>query len=138
MNRMDFLKEIFNFCGKDDEQLMRTYDLALTTNKPIDWNKLYKIFITESKNRYLPAPSYFIGLFDRCLIAEQMGGKYDDIRLRVNLKHAKLENGYPYEFVTYNNNSTVYELKQSARRKWGDKLVSFQVYNEDTLKWETI
>ena len=90
------------------------------------------------KNRYLPAPSYFLDLFNRCLISDAMGGKYDNIRLRVNLKHAKLENGYPYEFVTYNNNSTVYELKQSALRKWGNKLVSFQVYNEDTRKWQTI
>lgn len=138
MNRSDFVRRIFKFCGKDDGDLMREYDLALSVNKPIDWDKLYSICIKEMKNRYLPAPSYFIDLFNRCLNLDAVGGRYDNIRLRVNLKHGKLENGYPYEFVTYNNNSTIYELKQSALRKWGDKLVSFQVYNEDTLKWETI
>lgn len=132
MNRSDFVREIFKFCGKEDEGLMRTYDVALSVNQPIDWDKLYRICITEMKNRYLPAPSCFIELFNRCIISEELGGKYDGIKLRVVLKNTT------YDYETFNNNATVYELKQSARRNWGDKLISFQVFNEDTLKWQTI
>lgn len=132
MERSDFVRAIFKFCQKDDADLMRTYDLALSVNKPIDWSKLYNICITEMKNRYLPAPSYFIELFNRCIISEELGGKYDGIKLRVVLKNTT------YDYETFNNNSTVYELKQSAKRKWKDKLISFQVFNEETLKWQAI
>jgi hypothetical protein len=138
MNRTDFVRRIFKFCGKDDGDLMREYDLALSVNKPIDWDKLYSICIKEMKNRYLPAPSYFLEQLDRCLIADKIGGKYDGIRFRSYRKDGKLPEGYPYEYETYNNNLPIMEWKHRFVKKYGDKQLSFRVFNEETIQWDII
>lgn len=66
MDRLEFLESIFSLFGKKDEQMIRAYDVALTVNKTIDWDKLYKIIIKDYTK--LPAPSEILTKLEFCLI----------------------------------------------------------------------
>lgn len=65
MDRLEFLESIFNLFGKKDEQMIRAYDLALSVNKPVNWDKLYKIVIKDCSK--LPAPSELLAKLEFCL-----------------------------------------------------------------------
>lgn len=75
MDRIGFLQKLFNFFGKEinekNKKVLIDYDIALTTNKKIDWNKLYTICIQEAEKRFLPMPSWIVSKLDKCIIVEQ-------------------------------------------------------------------
>jgi len=137
MNRKEFIDEVFTFFNCKDENLKRSYDLAFTVRDAIDWNKLYQIVVNEAESRYLPAPKWFKDFFSRCVVYDG-GYTNDGIRLRVFEKHSRLENGYPYEYITFQNTATIEKLKQYEMQRLGNKFIKMQVYNEDTCEWVTV
>lgn len=131
MLRSEFIDEIFTFFKCRDEDLKRSYDLAFTVRDPIDWDKLYRISITETETRYLPAPKWFIDKFPRCY--KKGIDTYitpDDIEIKLTLN-----DGTEYELTTYHLNLTLEEVKQKAMKKYGRqflKLESFEGIVKDT------
>ena len=135
MTRLEFLQEIFKFFGKNDEDLLRTYDMALTTRDNIDWGKLYKKIITEAESRYLPAPKWFIGMFPSCIKYEQGQYRYDNGTGVLRLKDEKLKarTGYNrfYVFDMWHTTHTIDEIYNHFKAKYGSKFIDFKYYPEE-------
>lgn len=69
MTRTEFLDKIFSFfCYKSDESLKPTYDLALSVEYKVDWDKLFEIVINEAETRSLPVPKWFTAKIPKCRI----------------------------------------------------------------------
>lgn len=125
MNREEFLRKVFNFFGKNDENLLKTYEIALTTKEQTDWDKLFNKVITEAESRYLPAPKWFIEKMPLCRL-EQVGQyKYDSGTSVLKLK----DRFYTYDMwhVTH----TLEEIERNFKKKYGDNFVSFKYYPDE-------
>lgn len=85
MDRLDFIRALFSFCSVRDEDgtLLRSYDLALSTSKPIDWDKLYRLVLQESEKRQLQAPKWYIGKLPYCIKSTLAESKNEGYKLRV-------------------------------------------------------
>lgn len=125
MNREEFLRNIFSFFGKNDEDLLRTYDLALTTREQIDWDKLYKKVITEVVSRYLPAPSWFIAMFPCCPLKVDGQYKYDSGTGVLRLKDRF------YVFDMWHTTHTTEEISRNFKNKYEGNFISFKYYPEN-------
>ena len=104
MERKDFITAIFSFFKvKDEEQnLYRAYDLALSSGRNIDWNKLYMKVLEEVPSRYLPAPKFFIELFPECKKIPFSSSQHDGKLVLVFLNNGQVRK---YEV---NNASDIY------------------------------
>lgn len=122
MTRLEFLQEIFKFFGKKDEDLLRTYDIALTTKDNIDWDKLYKKVITEVESRYLPAPKWFLGMMPSFIITEPGQYRYDDGQSVLRLTDRF------YVFDMWHVTRTIEEIGNYYKNKYGRSFVSFKYY----------
>lgn len=122
MTRIEFLKEIFKFFGKNDEELLKAYDMALTTKDKIDWDKLYKKVITSVESRYLPAPKWFISLLPNYIIQDEGQYRYDDGQSVLRLKDRF------YVFDMWHVNKTLEEIERHYKNKYGSSFVSFKYY----------
>lgn len=122
MTRIEFLKEIFKFFGKNDEELLKAYDMALTTKDKIDWDKLYKKVITSVESRYLPAPKWFISLLPNYIIQDEGQYRYDDGQSVLRLTDRF------YVFDMWHVTRTIEEIANHYKNKYGSSFVSFKYY----------
>lgn len=57
--RREFIHYIFEFFRTEStENLVSTYDLALTTKFPVDWEAFYQDIIINAEKRVLPMPKF--------------------------------------------------------------------------------
>lgn len=122
MNRIEFLQEIFKFFGKKDEDLLRTYDIALTTKDDIDWQKLYKKVITEAESRYLPAPKWFLSMMPSFVITKPGQYRYDD-----GTGVLRLTDRF-YVFDMWHVTHTIEQISNHYKNKYGSNFISFVYY----------
>ncbi len=125
MNRIEFLERVFDFFGKDIEknaQLIKDYDLALTTNKRIDWDKLYSKVLKESETKYLPMPKWFIAKFDDCILQSadsyKINGGTGILKLAWKDKDGNVTKRYQYEYDLQDCPYSLDELKQGFKKRF--------------------
>lgn len=132
MTRLEFLRRIFSFFGKNDEELLKTYDVALTTRQSIDWDKLYKKVLTEAESRYLPPPKWFIGMFPSCVKLDEGCYTFDSGTGVLTLKDEKRKKhtGHNrfYVFDMWHTTHTLKEIIDNFKNQYGKSFMSFRVY----------
>lgn len=110
--RREFIHYIFEFFGKEEkESLVSTYDIALTTKYPVDWEAFYEDVIKSVDKRALPMPKFFsdkVAQFKK--IVQQEARLDNESIIRVELK-----NGYCYDF-TVNNYVDCRSLSEIRKR----------------------
>ena len=113
MERKDFITAIFSFFKvKDEEQnLFRAYDLALSSGRNIDWNKLYMKVLEEVPSRYLPAPKFFIDLFHECKKISFSSSQHDGKLVLVFLNDGQVRN---YE-ISSNSDIGIGKIKKDVK-----------------------
>lgn len=141
MTRIEFLERIFDFFGKDIEknaQLLKDYDLALSTPKRIDWDKLYNKTIKESETKYLPMPKWFIAKFDECIKVDEQTYKINGgtgvLKLAYKDKNTgEITKRLTYEYDMSNCPYSLAEIKAKFRAKFKGAYEDF-VYYPDYYK----
>ena len=138
MDRLQFLEKVFLFYGKElnakNRELLKDYDLALTTPKRVDWLKLYNKTVTESETRYLPMPKWFIAKFDTCLLPEDAGtykinGGTGVLKLAYKDKETgKITKRMTYEYDMSSCPYTLAEIKAKFRAKFKEAYEDFVYY----------
>ena len=138
MDRLQFLEKVFLFYGKElnakNRELLKDYDLALTTPKRVDWLKLYNKTVTESETRYLPMPKWFIAKFDSCLLPEDAGtykinGGTGILKLAYKDKETgKITKRRTYEYDMSSCPYTLAEIKAKFRAKFKEAYEDFVYY----------
>ena len=110
--RRDFIHYIFEFFRiEESDNLVSTYDIALTTKYPVDWNAFYEDVIKNVEKRVLPMPKFFsdrVAQFKK--IVQQEARLDNESIIRVTLK-----NGFEYDFVV-NNYIGCKSLKEIKKR----------------------
>ena len=111
MTRMDFIIKIFKFynISDDNNELKRTYDMALSVQYPVDWNALYVHIIKTSEKKVLPLPKYFVDKLSQYKKRTQTEIADEGCTIRVTL-----DNGYYYDFtvVSFDTQTTVENIKK--------------------------
>lgn len=138
MDRLQFLEKVFLFYGKElnakNRELLKDYDLALTTSKRVDWLKLYNKTVTESETRYLPMPKWFIVKFDTCLLPEDAGtykinGGTGVLKLAYKDKETgEITKRMTYEFDMSSCPYTLAEIKAKFRGRYKQAYEDFVYY----------
>lgn len=133
MNRHEFLNDAFTFFRTSDENLRRTYDLALTTHKNIDWDKLYMRVIQEAESRYLPAPKWFIAKMLECEVIEpgtyKINGGIGVLKLVIRDKQTgEIIKRPTYEFDMSDCPYSIPEIKAKFKEKYGNTFDDFVYY----------
>lgn len=138
MDRLQFLEKVFLFYGKElnakNRELLKDYDLALTTQKRVDWLKLYNKTVTESETRYLPMPKWFIAKFDTCLLPEDAGtykinGGTGVLKLAYKDKGTgEITKRMTYEYDMSSCPYTLAEIKAKFRAKFKEAYEDFVYY----------
>lgn len=110
--RREFIHYIFEFFRREEtDSLVSTYDIALTTKYPVDWEAFYADVIKTVETKTLPMPKFFsdrVAQFKKIVQAE---ARLDNESLiRVTLK-----NGFEYDFVV-NNYIDCKSLKEIKKR----------------------
>ena len=137
MQRLEFIEKVFTLFRKNPENnadLIRIYDDAFSTKKPVDWDKLYTLTVAQAESSTLPMPQWFTSKFDMCL-KDVDYATADGLQIRVLIKDRKHPEGYPYDFETYRNTLSFEELKQKAMNKWKEQFLSMQIFDEDGEQW---
>ena len=110
--RRDFIHYIFEFFRiEESDNLVSTYDIALTTKYPVDWNAFYEDVIKNVEKRVLPMPKFFadkVAQFKKMPTVETR--LFNESIIRVILK-----NGIYYDF-TVNNYVKCSSLKDVKKR----------------------
>lgn len=122
MTRLEFLQEIFKFFGKKDEDLLRAYDMALTTKDNIDWERLYKKVITEVESRYLPAPKWFIEKLPSYIIEDEQTYQNES-----GTGVLKLHSG-THIMDMWHNTLSITEINNNYKNHYGKNFISFTYY----------
>ena len=111
MTRMDFIIKIFKFynISDDNNELKRTYDMALSVQYPVDWNALYVHIIKTSEKKVLPLPKYFVDKLSQYKKLTQTEIADEGCIIRVTL-----DNGYYYDFtvVSFDTKTTLDSIKK--------------------------
>lgn len=111
MTRMDFIIKIFKFynISDDNNELKRTYDMALSVQYPVDWNALYVHIIKTSEKKVLPLPKYFVDKLSQYKKRTLTEAADEGSIIRVTL-----DNGYIYDFtvVSFDTNTTLDRIKK--------------------------
>lgn len=138
MDRLQFLEKVFLFYGKElnakNRELLKDYDLALTTPKRVDWLKLYNKTVTESETRYLPMPKWFIAKFDTCLLPEdaatyKINGGTGVLKLAYKDKETgEITKRMTYEYDMSSCPYTLAEIKAKFRAKFKEAYEDFVYY----------
>lgn len=117
--RREFIHYIFEFFGKEEtDNLVSTYDLALTTKYPVDWEAFYADVIKTTEKRALPMPKYFTEKIAQFKKITATVRQEDESIIKVILK-----NGQSYCFTVYNagNCSSLKDIKRRyAKNKGGE------------------
>lgn len=97
--RREFIQHIFAFFKiESTDNLVSTYDLALTTKYPVDWEAFYEEIVKTTEKRILPMPKYFsdrIGRFKKQISTGVHVEKGRPVRIY-------LKNGTYYDFEVDN------------------------------------
>lgn len=134
MERNEFINEVFAFFRTSNEDLKRAYDLAFTTQKRVDWNKLYLKVIQEAESRYLPTPKWFVSKFDSCLLPEDAGtykinGGTGVLKLAYKDKETgEITKRMTYEYDMSSCPYTLAEIKAKFRAKFKEAYEDFVYY----------
>lgn len=134
MDRKDFIDAIFSFFNVKDEEktLYKAYDLALSSGKNIDWDKLYIKTLKEVTSRYLPTPKFFIDLFYDCRKITVNSSKDDGKHIRVFYKSGRFT-----DFVVCDFGLSINQLKQKSPKN--DNIVEIRMYPKQvTVDNETV
>ena len=110
--RRDFIHYIFEFFRiEESDNLVSTYDMALTTKYSVDWNAFYEEIIKTVEKRVLPMPKFFsdkVVQFKKMPTGEARLNNESIIRI-------ELKNGYCYDF-TVNNYVDCRSLSEIKKR----------------------
>lgn len=134
MERLEFIERIFTLYRVNPEnnrELVLIYDDALSTRKPVDWDKLYKSVISTADGG-LPKPGFFTAKFDTCL-KDVNYTTADGIRLKVSLN-----DGFSYEYETYRTSLTFEQIKQKFMKLFGANFRSLALFDDVKLQWVKI
>jgi hypothetical protein len=108
--RREFIHHIFEFFKiEETDNLVSSYDMALTTKYPVDWNAFYQEIIKTSEKRILPMPKYFS---DKVRAFKKLA---DGVRLgNGSIIRVLLKDGKYYDFVVDNfcNGTTLSAVKK--------------------------
>lgn len=137
MDRLQFLEKVFLFYGKElnakNMELLKDYDLALSTPKIIDWEKLYNKTIKESETRFLPMPKWLIAKFDDCIKVDEQTYKINGgtgiLKLVFRDKRTKeISKEVDYSFDMTNCIYSLLEIKAKFKAKYKDVFKDFIYY----------
>lgn len=110
--RREFIHYIFEFFRREEtDSLVSTYDIALTTKYPVDWEAFYADVIKTVETKTLPMPKFFsdrVAQFKKIVQAEARLDNESIIRVT-------LKNGFEYDFVV-NNYIDCKSLKEIKKR----------------------
>lgn len=110
--RRDFIHYIFEFFGKEEkDNLVTTYDIALTTKYPVDWEAFYEDVIKSVDKRALPMPKFFSDKVSQFKKLVQQEARLDN----ESIIRVELKNGYCYDF-TVNNYVDCRSLSEIRKR----------------------
>lgn len=124
MERLDFIRELFMLYGKSADKnidLIRNYDVKLSKEQNIDWNKMYKLVEKDEMNS-LPNPKYLLSLLPSCRI--EIPGQYKNDE---GTSVLKLKDRF-YVYDMWHNTRTIDELHNYYKNKNGDNFVWFKYY----------
>ena len=126
MDRKDFIRAIFSFFNVKDENenLYRAYDLALSTKRSIDWDKLYLTAIKEVTSNYLPKPKFFIELFDKCRKININSCEHEGNHIRVFFKSGRFT-----DYVLKGYGLTLDQIKEKSPKN--DNIVEVRMYPKE-------
>lgn len=144
MDRIEFLKEIFAFFRRDiakNENLLLSYDRALSTKESINWQRLYDITLREYDKTTLPPPSWFRGQFYRCYKEDNYNMHQND-GLKVIVT---LNDGYKYDYELWHCTKSKNEIRQGLKRRFsylthdkeGNEIRATRVANIEFIKEES-
>ena len=109
--RREFIHYIFEFFKiEETDNLVGSYDMALTTKFPVDWEAFYEDIIKTTEKRVLPMPKFFadrVARFKKTIPMERLD---NESIIRIILKDGK-----SYDF-TVNNYGDYLSLKGIKKR----------------------
>lgn len=110
--RREFIHYIFEFFRREEtDSLVSTYDIALTTKFPVDWEAFYADVIKTVETKTLPMPKFFsdrVAQFKKIVHTEARLDNESIIRV-------ELKNGQYYDF-TVNNYVDCHSLSEIRKR----------------------
>lgn len=124
MERLDFIRQLFILYGKSTEKnidLIRDYDLALSGEQNIDWEKMLRL-VEKSELNSLPNPKFLKSLLPKCKIEIEGQYKYDSGKVIVKLK----DRFYTYDI--WQLNKTLEDCEKYYKGRFGSNFVSFVYY----------
>lgn len=139
MDRLQFLEKVFSFYGKElnakNRELLKDYDLALTTQKRVDWDNLYKKVIKDFETKNLPMPKWFIAKFDSCLLPIEGNYKINGGKGILYLAFKDKDSGDTSRSITYVFDMrdcpySLAEIKNKFREKYKSSYQDFVYYPE--------
>lgn len=129
MERLDFIRKLFILYGKSTEKsidLIRDYDLALSEEQNIDWDRMLRL-VEKSDLNSLPNPKYLKSLFPKCKIEIEGQYKYKGGNAVLTLKRENKPNlfyVFPMDFAEH----TIEEYYNKYRQKYGYSFLDFKYY----------
>lgn len=128
MDRLDFLREVFNFCRvkDDDNSLMRLYDSKLTTKLKVNWSKLLSLYLDKAETRSLPTPKYFLDLMPICIIREVHECANDGNLIRIFFQSGRFT-----DFVLCGFGMTLAEIKEKSQKN--DNVKEVRMYPKNIV-----
>ena len=137
MERLDFIRKLFLLYGKSTDKntdLIRDYDLALSENPNIDWDKMYRQ-VEKSELTTLPNPKYLKSLFPKCMLDIEGQYKFNSGNCVLVLKDDKLKKrtGHNrfYVFDMWHVTNTLEEIRNFYKRKYGKNFISCVYYPDN-------
>lgn len=113
--RREFIHYIFEFFGiEESDSRVSSYDLALTTKYPVDWEAFYKDIIKTTDKKILPMPKYFadkVKAFKKLNNGVRLG---NGCIIRVSLKDGKY---YDFAVDNFCNGTTLNSVKKRYEYK---------------------
>lgn len=113
--RREFIHYIFEFFRiEESDNLVSTYDIALTTRYQVDWQAFYEDVIKTAEKRVLPMPKFFSDKINQFKKREPAARLEGESLIRVELK-----NGQYYDFTVnnYGDYKTLNDVKKRFEYK---------------------
>lgn len=129
MERLEFIRHLFMLYGKSTEKnidLIRDYDVVLSEEQNIDWDKMLRL-VEKSDLNSLPSPKYLKNLFPKCKQEFEGQYRYDSGKAVLKLKDRF------YDIDMWHVTSTLEEIANNYKNKYGSSFVSFKYYPEDFI-----
>lgn len=129
-SRQEFLNAIFEFFRVKDENksLYRSYDIALSKGRNIDWNKLYIKVLEDAETRFLPMPGFFLSRFKDC--SKISSKQFVNTGKKVRVFYT---NGRYTDYTVCNEGLTISDIRSKFNGEWEVKEI--RVYPK-TIEWK--